>query len=52
VELVRREDVGEILCGVGLLSGATMFRLLAYDAVALAVMGPGILLAAALALSL
>ena len=52
VELVRREDVGEILCGVGLLSGPTMFRLLAYDAVALAVMGLGILLAAALALSL
>jgi hypothetical protein len=42
----------EYVAGVGLLSGPTMFRLPAYDPVALAVMGLGILLAAALALSL
>jgi hypothetical protein len=50
---IKRKAVLTINLGcVGLLSGPTMFRLPAYDPVALAIMGLGILLAAAMALSL
>jgi hypothetical protein len=39
-----------LVSGVGAMSGPTMFRMPAYDPVAIAVMGCGILLAAALVL--